>query len=127
MRIAISADTDQGLDSIVSPHFGRCPCFVLVDLEGEEVKAVKTVANPYYGHHQPGQVPAFIRSQGADVMLTGGMGGRAVEFFQQAGIHPVTGAGGTARRAVEEFLNGSLQGTAPCRESIEHGHGRGGV
>jgi predicted Fe-Mo cluster-binding NifX family protein len=127
MRIAISADTDQGLDSIISPHFGRCPCFVLVDLEGGEAKAVKTVANPYYGHHQPGQVPAFIRSQGADVMLTGGMGGRALEFFQQAGIRPVTGASGTARRAVEEFLNGSLRGTAPCQESIEHGHGQARV
>jgi predicted Fe-Mo cluster-binding NifX family protein len=127
MRIAISADTDQGLDSAVSPHFGRCPYFVLVDVEGREVKAVQTVANPYYGHHQPGQVPTFIHSQGADVMLTGGMGGRAVEFFQQAGIRPVTGAGGTARRAVEEFLNGSLQGTAPCRESVEHGHGQGGI
>jgi len=124
MRIAISSDTNQGLDSAVSPHFGRCPYFVLVDVEGREIKTVQTIANPYYGHHQPGQVPSFVHSQGADVMLTGGMGGRAVEFFEQAGIRPVTGANGTARHAIEQFLDGSLQGTAPCRESVEHGHGQ---
>ena len=33
MRIAVSADNKQGLDSVVSPHFGRCPHFVLVDVE----------------------------------------------------------------------------------------------
>jgi predicted Fe-Mo cluster-binding NifX family protein len=90
MRIAVSADDSNGLDSVVSPHFGRCPYYVLVDLEGQEVQRGNAVANPYYGHHQPGQVPGFIQSQGADVMLTGGMGRRAIGFFQQYGIQAVT-------------------------------------
>jgi predicted Fe-Mo cluster-binding NifX family protein len=122
VRIAISSDGDNGLDSAVSPHFGRCPYFALVDVEGQEVKAVQTIPNPYYGNHQPGQVPGFIHSQGADVMLSGGMGGRALAFFQQYGVQPVTGAAGTVGHAVEQFLSGSLEGGAPCRESIEHGH-----
>ena len=33
MRIAVSADEDSGLDSAVSHHFGRCPYYVLADLE----------------------------------------------------------------------------------------------
>ena len=123
MRIAISADDSNGLDSVVSPHFGRCPYFVLVDVEEREVKAVKAITNPYYSHHQPGQVPGFIHEQQADVMLTGGMGGRAIAFFQQFGIQAVTGAAGTVRHALEQYLGGSLQGAAPCKESIEHGHG----
>jgi predicted Fe-Mo cluster-binding NifX family protein len=57
-------------------------------------------------------------------MLSGGMGGRAVAFFQQYGIQPVTGALGTVRQSVELFLSGQLTGTAPCPESVEHGHGR---
>lgn len=123
MRIAVSADDDRGLDSVVSPHFGRCPYFVLVDMEGREVRRVQTVANPFYGNHQPGQVPRFIREQGADVMLTGGMGGRAIAFFRQYGVEAVTGAYGTVRTALEQYLGGQLQGAAPCAESIEHGHG----
>lgn len=120
MRVAISADNSDGLDSVVSPHFGRCPYFVLVDLERQEVKAVQSIANPYYGNHQPGQVPGFIHSQGANVMLTGGMGRRAIAFFQQYGIEAATGASGTVRHTLEQYLGGALQGAAPCRESIAH-------
>jgi len=123
MRIAVSADNKQGLDSVVSPHFGRCPYFVLVDLEGSQVQGVREVDNPFYGDHQPGQVPGFIASLRANVMLTGGMGGRAIMFFQQYGIEGVTGAYGTVRQSVEGYLGGQLRGAAPCKESVEHGHG----
>jgi predicted Fe-Mo cluster-binding NifX family protein len=122
MRIAVSADSKQGLDSVVSPHFGRCPYFVLVDVDGTEVREVREVENPFYGHHQPGQVPGLIASLDASVMLTGGMGGRAIMFFQQYGIEGVTGAYGTVRQSVERYLGGQLKGAAPCKESQDHGH-----
>ena len=122
MRVAVSADDRNGLDSVVSPHFGRCPYFILVDLDGCEVGEVAAVENPYYGRHQPGQVPEFIRGQGADVMLTGGMGRRAIGFFEEYGIHAVTGASGTVRRSLEQYLGGDLESAEPCRESIEHAH-----
>lgn len=123
MRIAVSADNKNGLDSVVSPHFGRCPHFILVDVDGRQVTEVRELDNPYYGNHQPGQVPALIGSLGANVMLTGGMGGRAIMFFQEYGIEGVTGAYGTVRQSVERYLGGQLRGAAPCRESQEHGHG----
>jgi predicted Fe-Mo cluster-binding NifX family protein len=123
MRIAISADSRNGLDSVVSPHFGRCPYFILVEVDDHDVKEIREVENPFYGQHQPGQVPAFINSLGANVMLTGGMGGRAIMFFEQFGIEGVTGAYGTVRQSVERYLGGELKGAAPCKESQEHGHG----
>ena len=122
MRIAVSTDNKNGLDSVVSPHFGRCPYFVLVDLDGSQVQGVREVDNPYNGDHQPCQVPALISSLGANVMLTGGMGGRAIMFFQEYGIEGVTGAYGTVRQSVERYLGGELKGAAPCKESQEHGH-----
>jgi len=122
MRIAISADDSNGLDSVISPHFGRCPYFVLVDLEEREVSQVKAVENPYYGHHQPGQVPGFINDQGANVMLAGGMGRRAITFFQQFGIQAATGAFGTVRQSLEQYLGGALQGAEPCSTSLRHDH-----
>jgi predicted Fe-Mo cluster-binding NifX family protein len=122
MRIAISADDRDGLDSVVSPHFGRCPYYILVDVDGHEVKAVNAIENPYYGQHSPGVVPSFIHSQGVNVMLTGGMGGRAIAFFEQLGVEAVSGASGTVRRDLELYLGGELRGVQPCRESIEHAH-----
>jgi predicted Fe-Mo cluster-binding NifX family protein len=117
MRIAVSADNKNGLDSIVSPHFGRCPHFILVDLDGTEAAEVREVDNPFYGNHQPGQVPGFVASLEANVMLTGGMGGRAIMFFQQYQIEGVTGAYGTVRQSLERCLGGcQTQGIAPVGE-----------
>jgi predicted Fe-Mo cluster-binding NifX family protein len=122
VRIAVSADNDNGLDSVVSPHFGRCPYYVLVDLEGREVKQVAAVANPNYGRHAPGTVPTFIQNQGADVMLAGGMGRRAIVLFQQYGIQAVTGAAGSVRHALQQFLGGALRRAEPCSTSLGHHH-----
>ncbi len=122
MRIAISAENQYGLDSPVSPHFGRCPYYILIDVEGQEVEAVTVVDNPYYGKHAPGQVPGFIHGQGANAMLAGGMGRRAVSFFQQYGIEAVTGASGTVRQALQSYLGGELHGAEPCAESQQHHH-----
>jgi predicted Fe-Mo cluster-binding NifX family protein len=120
MRIAVSSENNQGLESIVSHHFGRCPYYILVDVEGRDVGEVRAVENPFFGQHQPGQVPGFIQSQGVDVMLTGGMGRRAIGFFQQFNIEPVTGAQGTVAQALEQYLGGALQEAEPCAESEKH-------
>ncbi len=124
MRVAVSADDARGLDSVVSPHFGRCPYFIVVDVEGQEVREVDVVENPYYSRHQPGEVPGFISGHNVDVMLTGGMGRRAVAFFGQFGIQAVTGASGSVRHSLQQYLGGRLEGAEPCRESMEHAHGQ---
>ncbi len=122
MRIAISAEANQGLDSPISQHFGRCPYFILVDLKEQEIEAVTGIENPYHSNHTPGQVPAFIHGQKAGVMLAGGMGRRAVNFFEQYDIQPVTGASGTVRQALQRYLNGDLHGADPCAGSEQHHH-----
>jgi predicted Fe-Mo cluster-binding NifX family protein len=114
MRIAISTENDQGMTSKVSAHFGRCPYFALVDLDEGVVAKVVTIANPFYGNHQPGQVPAFIQSQQADVMLSGGMGAGAISFFQQYGVDVATGASGTVQQSVQRYLRGELSADASC-------------
>jgi predicted Fe-Mo cluster-binding NifX family protein len=122
MRIAVTAENNHGLDSQVAQHFGHAPYFVLVDVDEGVVARVQGLANPFAGAHEPGQIPAFIQQQQAKVMLSGGMGGRAIQFFEQAGIQAATGATGTVRQALESFLGGTLRDAAPC---AEHGHGHG--
>jgi predicted Fe-Mo cluster-binding NifX family protein len=120
MRIAISTRDKRGLDSKVSLHFGRCPYYVLVDVEGDEIKAVREMENPHHQYHQPGQVPAFIQSHNADVMLSGGMRNKAIRLFQQHGIETATCVNGTVRTTLKSYLAGELHGAAPCCESVEH-------
>lgn len=118
MRIAVSADTKNGLDSVVCPHFGRCPHFILVDLDGGDVSRVRAVDNPFYGQHRPGLVPSFISILGVDVMLTGGMDRQAIRFFQMYGIKGVTGAHGSVSQSVESYLDGQLQNAALYDDQI---------
>ncbi len=123
MKIAVTAETNNGLDSMVAQHFGHAPYFMVVDLENDQVSTVEGVANPFAEAHQPGQIPAFIKELRADVILSGGMGGRAIEFFEELGIKAATGARGTVRQALEHYSGGALKAAAPCDESVAHGHG----
>ncbi|MEA2008634.1 MAG: NifB/NifX family molybdenum-iron cluster-binding protein [Chloroflexota bacterium] len=123
MLIAISTETNNDLDSVVAHHFGRCPYFALVDMKEKEIQTIETIDNPYYSGHQVGEVPKFIHNLKADVMLSGGMGRRAIQVFQEFGVGASTGATGTVRSALESYLNGELDEAVPCNESIEHGHG----
>ncbi len=126
MRIAVPAEGDGGLQSTVSHHFGRCPFFVIVeiaDVEQGRIGTVERADNPFYGAHQPGEVPGFIHSQGVDLMLVGGMGQRAIAYFNRFGIEVCSGAAGNVQEAVQAWLDGHLSGFEPCAESKQHaGH-----
>ncbi|MCJ7824706.1 MAG: NifB/NifX family molybdenum-iron cluster-binding protein [Anaerolineales bacterium] len=126
MKFAISTEDNKGLESNVSQHFGRCPYFILVDLEDEAVKEVKVVDNPYFAQHSPGQVPEYIASLGVNVMISGGMGRRANDFFDNFGIKTATGAIGTVQEALSSFQDGNLaDGGSCCGHGDGHGHGQG--
>ena len=122
IRIAISANNPHGLESTVSQHFGRCACFIIADVEDNAITATTVIDNPYTNGHKPGQVPELIHRHGATVMLSGGMGRRAIGFFEQYGIKAVTGAAGTVRQAIGAYLAGQLESAQPCAESESHHH-----
>lgn len=121
MRVAVSSVDAGGLDGRVSPHFGRCPYFTMVEVDGGVIEGVTVVANPHYEDHRPGQVPAFVASKSADLIVAGGMGRRAITMFERLGIGAYTGAQSTVRDAVEAALGGHLEEAAPCP-----GHGGDG-
>jgi len=120
MKIAITAGTDAGLDAPVAGHFGQAPFFVLVEVVDGAIAATETLANPFRAAHQPGEVPSFIRAHGAEVILSGGMGMRAIRIFEAVGVTAATGASGTVRQAVTGYLQGALAGASPCADSVEH-------
>ena len=85
-RIAVAAEDDRGLEGEVGAHFGRCPYYVLVEANGDTVAGSRIVSNPYFELHRPGVMPRFIRDLGANVIIAGGMGPRAIEMFHSFGI-----------------------------------------
>jgi predicted Fe-Mo cluster-binding NifX family protein len=126
MRIAFASEEKTGLDGQISMHFGRCPFYTFVDMDGDKVKAWQVVDNPYFGNHVSGKVPEFIHSQKADVMIAGAMGPRAIDFFDGYGIEVITGAFGKIKDILEAYLRGEIRGAGACHhdhpESCGHGH-----
>jgi predicted Fe-Mo cluster-binding NifX family protein len=123
MKIAISTETNQGAESKIAHHFGRCPYFALAELNDENITSLELIDNPFFESHQPGQVPEFINNQSAKVMISGGMGRRALEFFAQYGINVKTGASGTVGTVIESYIAGDLKDGASCAHSESHDHG----
>ena len=125
MKIVFATEGNKGLDDNVSQHFGRCPTYTVVEvIEGAE-PTVKVVENPTLTNHQPGQAPAFISGLGANYMVTGGMGPRAIQIFESMGVHAVTGATGPVRDNLNALLKQlnqgqELPGPAPCEEHEHH-------
>ena len=119
-RIAFSCENDQGLQSEMSMHFGRCSHYTLVDVEGTEIKNVQMIENPYFTNHVPGVVPEFMNEQKTNVMIAGGMGPRAVQMFEGFGIEVATGVGGKVENVLKAYLEGKVKGSEPC--SHDHPH-----
>jgi predicted Fe-Mo cluster-binding NifX family protein len=113
-RIALASEDHGGLEGAISAHFGRCPFYTLVDVEGNQILSSEVVKNPHFPNHQPGVIPQFIQSQKANVMIAGGMGPKAIDFFHQFGIDVVTGAQGRIKDVVEAYLRGEISGIIPC-------------
>ena len=117
MKIALATDDNGGLEAVLSHHFGRCPYYVLVDIDDNEIKEVNAVQNPFYeSHGQPGEVPNFIKSLGAQVMIAGGMGPKAIGFFEQFGIQAITGGSGMVREVINAYMSGRIEGAKPCSD-----------
>jgi len=114
-KIALACEDNQGLNGQISQHFGRCPNYLIVDVEGTEIKKTDIISNPYFDNHVPGMVPKFISEQGVNIMIAGGMGPRAIDMFSNFGIEVVTGAIGNAGNVLQAYLKGEISGVEPCK------------
>jgi predicted Fe-Mo cluster-binding NifX family protein len=107
LKVAVSA-IGGTLDSAVSPRFGRCPYYVIVDTETMSFEAF---SNTSIGAPSGAGIGAaqLIAEKGVEAVLTGAMGPNAMAVLSQVGIKMVTGAQGSVRQAVEAFKGGSLK------------------
>jgi predicted Fe-Mo cluster-binding NifX family protein len=113
--IVFAANDDQGLDGEMGQHFGRCPFYVLVRLNGSyQVETTEIKANPFVKQHAPGQVPKFIHSLGADVIIAPGMGPKAITWFEGLGVEVTTGSRGQVGATLQAYLNGEIKGASGC-------------
>lgn len=104
-------------DGILCQHFGQCSEFGFIDADPSTCKlgTLKCVTPPA---HSPGALPPWIKQQGAEIVIVGGMGERAKQLFEQSGVKVILGApSDKPEKLVQAYLAGQLtsQGEV-CRE-----------
>ena len=123
MKIAVTTN-GKDLDAPISPIFGRCSTYILVDTETMEFEALE---NPAIG--APGgagiQAAQYIVNRGAQAVVTGNVGPNAFGVLQAANIPVYLFEGTTVRQAVEAYNAGQLTAIAGASSPAHVGMGRG--
>ena len=115
MKIAISTDQDR-----VAGHFGRCPAFTIADIEKGKVINRVTIENP---GHRPDFLPKYLNKKGVNIVVSGGMGGRAQELFTNQNIDIIF-ATGKIDHVLKDLANNTLQSLQnTCSPKTGKGYG----
>ncbi len=111
MKIIV-ATNKGGLEDDVSPVFGRCQTFTIVEVEGNEIKNVEVTPNQFASavHGAGIQAAQWIVSQKAKAVIAGNFGPNVTAILQQAGVEMVV-AQEKVKDAVEKYLKGELRGS----------------
>jgi|LGVF01.2.fsa_nt_gb Mrp family chromosome partitioning ATPase/predicted Fe-Mo cluster-binding NifX family protein len=112
MKIAVASE-----NGIVTQHFGHCENFDIYDVENNKIIKSEAIPNP---GHKPGFLPVFLHDLGTNVIISGGMGGGAVDIFNEKGIEVITGATGSSNDAASEYIKGNLKTTGSICHEHQH-------
>jgi Mrp family chromosome partitioning ATPase/predicted Fe-Mo cluster-binding NifX family protein len=104
MKIAIPVTNGK-----LSSHFGHCEQFAIIDVDAESKSIRKTeMLTPPV--HEPGVLPKWLGEMGVNLVIAGGMGQRAQQFFSESNVSVITGApDNEPQQVVADYLNGRLQ------------------
>ncbi len=109
MKIAVSS-TGKNLNSQVNEIFGRCPYFLIVEIDDKKIKGFQTVEN--ISRNQAGSVgisvAQMIVEKGANVVITGNVGPRALDVLKQFKVDIFNGRG-SVEENLKKFIEGKLK------------------
>jgi len=119
VKIVIPAADESG--ETLSAHFGRAPYFTWYVVDSGQIKESGVVPNDSDHFGGTGSPPEKIRSLGGEVVVSSGMGTKAIQLFQELGIAVLQGTHPGSLENVEAFIRGDLRElTQGCLHEHEH-------
>jgi len=106
IKIVIPTNDDRGLDSNVAEHFGRCNTYTFLDEKGEVLEIINNTSEHMGGTGLP---PELMKESGANVLLCGDLGPRALNLCQELGIEVYTARAETVKKIFEMWKNKKIK------------------
>ncbi|MBW3002788.1 NifB/NifX family molybdenum-iron cluster-binding protein [Candidatus Woesearchaeota archaeon] len=130
MKIAISS-SGEDLDSQIDPRFGRCPFFMIVEIEDKKIKDSKPIKNEAMMQGGGAGITAaqVVGNAGAEAVIAVNYGPRAFGVLSELDIEMYQGVQGTVKENVQQLIDGKLEkleaATGPMGMGPKPGMGRG--
>jgi predicted Fe-Mo cluster-binding NifX family protein/Pyruvate/2-oxoacid:ferredoxin oxidoreductase delta subunit len=127
MKIAVTAK-GKSLGDQVDPRFGRCPYFLVVDIDSADMK-FDAIENPNIalGGGAGIQSAQLMAEHDVTYVLTGNCGPNAFQTLEAAEIQVITGVNGIVRQIVEQFKSNAFSTASNPNVASHYGIGAGGT
>jgi predicted Fe-Mo cluster-binding NifX family protein len=104
MKIAISS-VGQNLEDAVADVFGRCPYFILAEVEDQKIVKTEVLKNESGNQNSGAGIAAvqLITDNGVEVVIAKNVGPKAMEALKKFNIQVYNG-NGTITEAVRDFI-----------------------
>ncbi|MBM3253728.1 MAG: hypothetical protein FJZ16_05715 [Candidatus Omnitrophica bacterium] len=109
MKAALSS-SGKDLENNISEVFGRCPYFLIVEIEDKKVKGFETIKNKAVNQLGSAGIYAAqtVAEKEVNAVITGNIGPRALDVFRQFNIQVYKGTG-LVKKALQGFIDNKLE------------------
>jgi predicted Fe-Mo cluster-binding NifX family protein len=118
-RVVVPVLDEAGIASQLSPHFGRAPYFAIAEITPKgEIESLNFQSNRSEHFGGQGRPPDLLLQLKPHIIITFGMGPRAMRRFQGAGIAVMQAKSETLGDVLNAFARNELtELTEGCREA----------
>ena len=107
MKICIPTETDMGKKAKVYGHFGSAPYFTIYDTEKDDCQTIDN-SNQHHTHGTCHPIDV-LGSRNIDAVVCTGMGMRAIQKLNEAGIRAYKAAGVTVQEIIKKYQANELE------------------
>ena len=117
MKIVVPTNNRKGLEDKIAEHFGRCLTYTFLNEKGEVVEIIENTSEHMGGKGLP---PELMKKHGANILLCGDLGPRALALCSQLGIDVYVNQSETVKEIFEMWKNNKIKKAGPEDICEEH-------
>ncbi|HPA25424.1 MAG TPA: NifB/NifX family molybdenum-iron cluster-binding protein [bacterium] len=109
MKIAISS-TSEKIDGQIDETFGRCPCFIMVEIKDNKVDKIEILKNDTTDQASGAGISAaqLMAENNVNAVITNNVGPRALDVLNQFNIEIYSGEG-IVKDVLRAFIDKKLK------------------